>query len=172
MWKVAIFNFQLAHLSYQTWWIHYHYLYFTARGNCCWWKLLLGKLVTGEVVVGEIGGWGNCCWEICCWGNWRFEKLLLGKLAVWEIAVGEIGCWGNWRLGKLLLGKLAVGEIGWWRNFCWENNLTPLKLSMICLVYLMFANFSSSKITQEDFSPFSAFLHFPLLNSKLSFTKQ
>ena len=141
MWKVAIFNFQLAHLRYQTWWIHYHYLYFTARGNCCWWKLLLGKLVTGEVVVGEIGGWGNCCWGNFCWGNC---------------------CWGNWRFG----------EIGCWGNFCWENNLTPLKLSKICLVYLIFANFSSSKITQEDFSPFSAFLHFPLLNPKLSFTKQ
>ena len=27
-------------------------------------KLVLGKLVTGEVSVGEISGWGNCVGEM------------------------------------------------------------------------------------------------------------
>ena len=37
-------------------------------------KLLLGKLVTGEVSVGEISGRGNCCWGSCV------REIVLGKL--------------------------------------------------------------------------------------------
>ena len=41
-------------------------------------KLLLGKLVTGEVSLREISGWGNCCWGSCDWGNCVGE-VALGK---------------------------------------------------------------------------------------------
>ena len=45
-------------------------------GNCCWGKLLLGKLVIGVIVVGEIGCWGNCCWGRC-----------LGEVVTGEVAL-------------------------------------------------------------------------------------
>ena len=38
---------------------------------------MLGKLVTGEVSVVEIGCWGNCCWGRC-----------LGEVVTGEVALG------------------------------------------------------------------------------------
>ena len=43
-------------------------------------RLLLGKLVTEEVSVGEIIGWGNCYWRSFDWGNCVGEVVLENSL--------------------------------------------------------------------------------------------
>ena len=45
---------------------------------------MLGKLLLGKLVTGEVSEWGS--------------------------SVGEIGCWGNWGWGRCL-GEVVTGEV-------------------------------------------------------------
>ena len=64
---------------------------------------MLGKLVVGEVSVGEVRSLGSCCW-----GTW------VGELGVGEVALGKLP---NTVFLRLPLGNGAKGGLSFYAPF-------------------------------------------------------